>query len=112
VRAQIGNIEAAVVKEHLGFHAANTLTPQSAQQLISEKIKTALGRLRDFKPFKVSSPVTLDVSFKHYQPAELLAYLRGVERLDAHSIRYQAKDMLEASDFMQVVTRYNPALEP
>jgi hypothetical protein len=32
--------------------------------------------------------------------------------LDAHSIRYQTKDMLEASDFMQVVTRYNPSLEP
>jgi D-amino peptidase len=112
IRGQIGNIEAAVVKEHLGFHAATSLTPQSAQQLISEKTKTALGKLQDFKPFKASTPVTLDVSFKHYQPAELLSYLRGVQRSDAHSIRYQAKDMLEASDFMQVVTRYNPALEP
>jgi D-amino peptidase len=112
VRSQIGQIEGAVVKNNLGFHSANTLTPQASQQLIADKIKAALGRLGEFKPFKVASPVTLDVTFKHYQPAEVLAYLPGVERLDAHSIRYHPKDMIEASDFMMVVSNYNPALEP
>jgi D-amino peptidase len=112
VRAQVGDLEGAVVKNNLGFHSANTVTPQAAQQLIGEKVKAAINKLGKFTPFKLSLPVTLDVSFKHYQPAEVLAYLRGVERLDAHSIRFRAKDMIEASDFMQVVTRYNPALEP
>jgi D-amino peptidase len=112
VRLVVGNIEGAEVKKSLGFHSASTLTPQAAQQLIAQKVKTSLGRLREFKPFTVASPVTLDVSFKHYLPSEVLSYLRGVERLDAHSIRYRARDMLEASDFMQVVTRYSPSLEP
>jgi len=112
VCSQIGEIEGAVVKNHLGFHAANTLTPQAAQQLIAQKVKAAFGRLHDFKPFKVSSPTDLDISFKNYQPAELLAYLRGVERVDSHSIRYHAKDVLDASDFMQFVTHYKPDLEP
>jgi D-amino peptidase len=112
VRSQIGEIEGAVVKNHLSFHSANTLTPQAAQQLIAKKVKVALGRLHDFKPFRVSTPVTLEISFKNYQPAEILAYLRGVERLDSHSIRYLAKDMMEASDFMQFVTSYKPDLEP
>jgi D-amino peptidase len=112
VRSQIGQIEGAVVKNHLGFHSANTLTPEASQQLIAEKVKAAFGRLRDFKPFKVVSPLTLDITFKHYQPAEVLAYLPGVERLDSHSIRYHPKDMIEASNFMVVVSSYNPALEP
>lgn len=112
VRSQIGQIEGAVVKNHLGFHSANTLTPEASQKLIADKVKVALGRLREFKPFTVTSPLTLDISFKHYQPAEVLAYLPGVERLDAHSIRYHPKDMIEASDFMVVVSNYNPALEP
>lgn len=112
VRAQIGQIEGAVVKNHLGFHSANTLTPEASQQLIAEKVKVAFGRLGDFKPFKVASPLTLDITFKHYQPAEVLAYLSGVERLDSHSIRYHPKDMIEASSFMMVVSSYNPALEP
>ncbi len=112
VRSQIGNIEGAEVKKSLGFHSASTLTPEAAQKLIAEKVKAALGRRRDFKPFLVNAPVTLDVTFKHYQPSEVLAYLRGVERPDSHSIRYRCKDILEASDFMQVVQRYRSDLEP
>jgi D-amino peptidase len=113
VRAQIGQqIEGAVVKNNLGFHSAKTLTPQASQQLIADKVKVALGRLQEFRPFKVTSPLTLDITFKHYQPAAVLAFLPGVERLDAHSIRYRPKDIIEASNFMVVVSNYNPALEP
>ena len=112
VSGVIGDIEGAEVKSNLGFHSANTLTPQAAQHLIAQKVKAALSRIKGFKPFRVSYPVALEVSFKHYQPAELLSFLPGVERVDAHSIRYSAKDMVAASDFMQVVTRYNPSLEP
>jgi D-amino peptidase len=112
VRSQIGQIEGAIVKSNLGFHSAKILTPQASQQLIADKVKAALGKFREFKPFKVASPLTLDITFKNYQPAEVLSYLPGVERLDAHSIRYHPKDMIEASDFLTVVTNYNPALEP
>ena len=112
VNEQIGEVEKAAVKNNLSFHSANTLTPQAAQQLIAQKVKAAFGRLNEFKPFKVSSPVHLDISFKHYQPPELLAYLREVKRTDAHSIRYTVKDMVEASEFIQFVTRYNPELQP
>ena len=112
VTQQVGDMEKAVVKNNLGFHSANTLTPKASQQLIAEKVKTAFGRLKDFKPFKVSYPVQIEITFKNYQPPELLAYLRDVERSDSHSIRYTVKDMLEASEFMQFVTHYNPELEP
>ena len=109
---QIGKVETAIVKNHLSFHSASTLTPQAAQQLIAQKVKAALGKLHEFKPFKVSAPIHIDVSFKHYQPPELLAYLRGVERTDSHSIRYTVKDMVEASEFIEFVTGYNPELQP
>jgi D-amino peptidase len=109
---QIGNVEKAIVKNHLSFHSASTLTPRAAQQLISQKVKDAFGKLNEFKPFKVSSPIHIDISFKHYQPPELLAYLRGVERADAHSIRYTVKDMVEASQFIEFVTGYSPELQP
>ena len=41
--------------------------------------------------------MTVDVSFKNYMPAEVLAYLPMFERTDSHSIRFRAKDMVEAS---------------
>jgi D-amino peptidase len=112
VRRALGPIEGAEVKRALGFHAASNLTPQAAQALIAEKVKAALARRAEMKPYKASEPVRVEVSFKHYRPAEVLAYLPGVERVDAHTIRYTAKTMLEASDFMVFLTNYNPALEP
>lgn len=112
VRSLVGNIEAAETKKSLGFHSASTLTPQASAELIGEKVKAALKRLKDFKPYKIQSPLTLDVSFKNYRPAEVLAYLKGVERPDSHSIRYKADSMLEIADFMLVVTSYNIGLEP
>lgn len=112
VRALVGNIEGAETKKSLGFHSANTLTPQAAQELIFQRAKAALTRLKDFKPYVLKTPVTLEVSLKNYRPVELLAYLPIVERIDAHSFRFRGKDMLEVSDFMQFVTGYNIALEP
>lgn len=112
VRSLLGNIEAAETKKSLGFHSANTITPQASADLIAEKVKSALKRVKDFKPYKVQVPLTLDVSFKNYRPAEVLAYLKGVDRPDSHSIRYRANSMPEISDFMLVVTSYTIGLEP
>lgn len=111
-RALLGPIEGAEVKKSLGFHSANTLTPEASYTLIARKVKAALARLKDFKPYVLKTPITLDVSFKHYRVAEALQYLKGVERTDAHSIRYVGKDMVEISDFMVFLTTYNLSLEP
>ncbi|MEX1139666.1 MAG: M55 family metallopeptidase [Bacteroidota bacterium] len=111
-RALIGNIEAAEVKQSLGFHSAKTLTPEASCELIAQKVIAGLRRVKDFKPYTVSNPVILDVSFKHYTVSEVLAYLKGVERTDSHSIRYVGKDMTEIADFMVVVTNYSLSLEP
>ena len=112
VRKAIGNIEAAETKRTLGFHSALTLTPQASAMLIAQRVRAALGRLQDFKPYKVQTPVTVDVSFKNYLPAEMLAYLPIFERTDSHSIRFHAKDMVEASSIMQFIGDYRPDLTP
>jgi len=112
VKHLVGNIESAETKRALGFHSTDTLTPDAARELIAARVRVALARLKDFKPYVVKTPVTFDVTFKHYRPAELLAYLRNVERTDSHSIRFQGRDMLEVSDFEVFMTSYNIALEP
>lgn len=112
VRALLGNIEAAETKKSLGFHSASTLTPQASCELIGRKVKAALARLKEFKPYVLKTPVTLEVSFKSYLPPEVLSYLRTVQRVDSHTIRFQGQDMVEVSDFMVVVNSYNSALEP
>lgn len=112
VRAALGDIEAAETKRTLGFHSANTLTPQAATALIAERVRAAMSRLADFKPLKVATPVTVDVTFKNYLPSEVLAYLPIFERTDSHSIRFRAKDMVEASMIMTFIGDYRPDLQP
>jgi len=112
VRSLVGNIEAAETKKNLSFHSANTLTPEASYELIEQKVKAALARLKDFKPYKLATPVTLEVSFKHYRVAEVLAYLKSVKRIDAHSISYVGSDMLDVADFWLFISTYSMELEP
>lgn len=108
----LGNIEGAVVKWNYGFHSAKTIMPEAAYELIREKVGKAMSRINEFKPYKVKTPVRLDVQFKNYRPAEVLSYLSIVERTDAHSIRFQGKDMIETSKFLEFLTNYEPGLTP
>lgn len=110
--ALLGPIETVVTKWSYGYHSARTLMPETVNALIREKVKAALGRLGSFKPFRVEGPVTLDLSFKNYMPAEVLAYLPNVERVDSHTVRFVGKDMTEVSKFIEFVTNYRIDLAP
>jgi D-amino peptidase len=113
LHAQIGDFEAAEVKKSLGFHSANTLTPQASYALIASKVKAALARRADFKPYKAfGGPFALEISFKHYTMAEVVAYLPGVERTDAHSIRLRVRDLNEALGFLTFLDSYDQDMKP
>jgi D-amino peptidase len=112
VTALLGDVEGAVVKWNYGFHSAMTMMPEAAYALIREKVKKAIGRIKAFKPYKLKTPVRLDVRFKNYRPSEVLSYLSIVERTDAHSIKFMGKDIIEVSKFMEFILTYEPGLEP
>jgi D-amino peptidase len=115
VRSLLGDVEEAVVKWAIGNRSAETMHPTRAQELIAHRTRAALGRLGDFRPYRPweggdqgrPGPVTLEIDFKSETDAEMLAYLSSVERLSGSSIRFQARDMLEASGFVAVVIHYN-----
>lgn len=86
--------------------------PEAAQDLIRDKVKRAVGRIGEFKPYKLTTPIRLDVTFKNYRPAEVLSYLSIVKRMDAHSVRYEAKDMIEMSRFITFMMNYDAELTP
>ena len=65
-----------------------------------------------FRPFRLEGRVTLDVSFKNYRQAEMLAYLPIVERTDSHSIRFVGEDMIAISKFVQFMDGYETGLAP
>ena len=108
----LGDVEGVVVKEALGFHSARTLTPAAAQDRIREGARRAIERLADFEPHHLDGPPVLELTFKNYRPAEVLAYLPIVERPADRTIRYRADDILEISKFLQFVGNYRADLSP
>jgi D-amino peptidase len=112
LKSRLGNLETVETKKALGFHSAETLTPDAAVERIRAGAQAALAGLHDFKPFVVKAPFTLEITFKNYTPAEMLTYLRVVERVDSHTVRFVGKDMAEVSDFIDFVDTYSPEMTP
>ncbi len=106
------DVEGAIVKWAKSFHSARTLTPEAGYEVIEAAARRAIERLDEFEPMRPMDDVQLEISFKNYRQAEILSYLSVVERIDSHSIRYIAKDMVDASMFMQFVNNYEPGLAP
>ena len=106
VKALIGNAEGAIVKESISFHSAKSLHPEAAYDLIAEKTSYAVKNIKKYKPYKIKGPLTVSISFKHYQPSQILSYLKMFKRTDSHTIEFKAKNMIEASHIMRVVTGY------
>lgn len=111
-RKLLGDVEPAAVKDSISFHSASNLHPSAARRLIRRSTATAMDRIADFKPYKPEPPFQVDLSLKHYQPAELLAYLPNVERIDSHTVRFVGKDMIEVSRFLEFVLKYRIDLQP
>jgi D-amino peptidase len=112
IKAHLGEMDTVITKNNLGFHSAETLTPAASCDLIFDGVLHAMAHRAQRHATLIAKPVTLDLSFKNYMPAEVLSYLRSVERVDSHSIRFVGRDMAEVADFVDVVERYNPDLSP
>ena len=100
--------EGVVVKEGLGYHSAITLTPARAQALIREGVTRALGRLGTMQPYRVTTPVDIEVGFKLTIDAERVSYIPGVTRVDAHTVRATLPDMLQVVKLTQIMSSLEP----
>ena len=112
VSGLLGGIGEAVAKWNYGFHSAMTLTPEAGVAVIREAAAAAVRSAGSAEPYVLEPPITVEITFKNYLPAEMLSYLRDVERADAHTVRYIAEDMLDASRFLAFIGRYQPGLTP
>jgi D-amino peptidase len=108
----IPKIETAVVKSPIAFNAGITLTPEAGQALIRAAVRDGVRRRREIAPFRLRPPIQLDLTLRSIQPAELLAYLSIVKRTSARGIRYAARDVPDAVQFLQFVTNYRLDLDP
>jgi D-amino peptidase len=111
-QALLGPVAGAVVKWNHGFHSATTLMPEPALEAIRDAVTDGLGRLDRLEPYRLDGPIELEVGFKNYMQAQVLAYLPTVDLVDSHTVRYQAPDMIQVSRFLQFINNYRPGLTP
>jgi D-amino peptidase len=96
--------EGAIVKEPFGYHSAQTVTPSRGQALIRDGVKRAMTKLGTLQPYRVKTPIDLEVGFKLTIDAERAAFIPGLTRADAHSVKGTFPDMIQITKLLQVVT--------
>ena len=96
--------EAAIVKEPFGYHSAMTVTPARGQAMIRDGVKRAMAKLGRLQPYRVRTPIDLEVGFKLTLDAERAAFVPGLARSDAHSVTGTFPDMIQITKLLQVVT--------
>jgi D-amino peptidase len=96
--------DGAIVKEPLGYHSAMTLTPARGEAMIKEGLTRAMSKLASIQPYKVKTPIDLEVGFKLTIDAERAAFVPGLSRLDAHDVKGTFGDMLQVTKLLQVLT--------
>jgi len=104
VQQVAASAEGAIVKEPYGYHSANTVTPARGQAMIREGAKRAMGKIGSLQPYRVTTPVALEVGFKLTLDAERAAFVPGLARSDAHSVKGTFHDMVEVTRLLQVLT--------
>jgi len=98
--------EGVVVKEPLGYHSAMTVTPARGQAMIRDGVKRAMSKLGSLQPYRISTPVRLEVGFKLTIDAERAAFVPGLSRADAHNVQGSFRDMIEVTKLLQVLTSF------
>lgn len=106
-RELLGPISTVAVKQATGFYSATMMKPVECQRLIREGVKRAVEGRKDMKAYRLTRPVKLEVSFKNVVDSELVSYLPGVERPRGSTIVFKARDMIEASKFLDAILGMN-----
>ena len=104
VQQVAASAEGAIVKEPYGYHSANTVTPARGQAMIRDGAKRAMGKIGSLQPYRVTTPVALEVGFKLTIDAERAAFVPGLARSDAHNVKGTFHDMVEVTRLLQVLT--------
>ena len=98
--------EGAIVKEPYGYHSALTVTPARGQAMIYDGVTRAMAKLAagSLQPYRLTGPIALEVGFKLTLDAERSAFVPGLTRADAHSVKGTFRDMVEITRLLQVLT--------
>lgn len=83
-------VTGVVVKEAIGYYAANTLTPQAACDAIRAGAREAIGRLSEAKPFTFEPPIELLIETVKVEHCDFIELMPRFERIGGRTVRFVA----------------------
>ncbi|MEE9371286.1 MAG: M55 family metallopeptidase, partial [Sedimentisphaerales bacterium] len=89
------------VKKGIGAAALN-LHPEKSRELIKEGVKKALGRLSDFKPFELTGPYKIEVTYKNEEKVYKAALWPGATRTGDWTATYTSNQFLDIMKFLEL----------
>jgi D-amino peptidase len=92
-RELLGDVEFACVKQSTGEASALCLPPVQTANLIREKVRSALGRLGDFKPYATPRPYTIELEFFDGSSAARAVSIDGVEKSNETTVVMAGGDL-------------------
>ena len=94
------DVVTVATKKGLSRNCALSLSPAKAQELIEAGAKRAVERSGSITPYRPKGPFVVDRTCKWESQADAAATEPGAERIDAYTVRFRAKRMLDVIRFV------------
>ena len=108
MQSGIPGLAGAIVKEPLGYHSAITVTPARGQAMIRDGVRTALSQRSKVQPYSLRPPINFEIGFKLTLDAERAAFVPGLSRSGAHTVRGTYPDIIQVLRLIEVLTSLEP----
>ena len=92
VRRHMPWVTGVIVKEGIGFYAADSMTPKAAQSAIREAAGRAVRNAGNAKPFTFDPPLTLEIDTARVEQADFIELMPGFERSAGRTLVFRHDD--------------------
>lgn len=89
-------LECAVVKRGISRHCAELLPMPVVHNLIREKARAAMAKLKTIQPLRLDSPVEIQIEFLRTDSADCVRERKGVTRIGPRTVVYTGENVVEA----------------
>ncbi len=97
------NVETVAVMEGVARSAARALPLEKAHGLIRKKVKQAIEKRNEIKPYVLDEPYEFEITFLKSNNADNPSLVPGVERIDGRTVRFTSIDIPEGYKLMRAL---------
>jgi len=96
-------VEYVVLKRSIGRYSAVSRSIRAIENELRSKVRTACRNLKDTKVLRTEYPIDLEIRLLNSAYADTAELIPGIVRVDGLTIRYRAKDIIEAYKIMELI---------